>query len=113
MFIQKTKGGGKMEITVKNSPINIEEYIKAIKENKRTPSASGKAPTDVLQEDKVVLSPKAKELLEAKKLLSSVADIRKEKVALIKQQLENGTYQIDGEKIAVRMIKESLLDELI
>ena len=102
-----------MEITVKNSPINLEEYVKNIKENKKNISASRESPADVFQEDKVVLSPRAKEITEAKKLLTSANDIRKEKVALIKEKLENGTYQINGEKIAVRMIKESLLDELI
>ena len=66
-----------------------------------------------MEEDKVVLSQEAKKIQEAKKLMDSIPDIREEKVAKIKAQIENGTYQVEEKKLAAKMIKESLLNELL
>ena len=97
-----------MEITAKNSPIKLEAYIKNLSDKGKTGPSSKEGPEEILSEDKVVLSPKAREIQEAKKLLNSFPDIREEKVAHLKKQIENGTYQIKGEKIAIKMLKESL-----
>jgi len=101
-----------MEITPKNSPIKLEPYIKNLRDKGKTGTSSKQASEEIFTEDKVVLSPKAREIQEAKKLLNSLPDIREEKVAYLKEQIENGTYQINGEKIAVKMLKESLLNEM-
>lgn len=66
-----------------------------------------------MEEDKVILSQEAKKIQEAKKLMDSIPDIREEKVAKIKAQIENGTYQVEEKKLAAKMIKESLLNELL
>ena len=50
---------------------------------------------------------------EAREQLDLIPDVREEKVAEIKDQLEKGTYNIDGKKIAFKMVKESLIDEII
>ena len=102
-----------MEITAKNSPIKLEAYIKNLSDKGKTGPSSKQASEEILREDKVVLSPKAREIQEAKKLLNSLPDVREEKVAHLKKQIENGTYQIKGEKIAVKMLKESLLNEML
>ena len=102
-----------MKIVGKNPSVNLEAYQKNIRDRNRV-DASGKAPAKgVSKEDKVVLSPEVKRIQEAKKLLSSVPDIREEKVAQIKAQIENGTYQVEEKKLAQKMIKESLLNELL
>ncbi len=97
-----------MEITAKNPIMLLEAYIKNLSDKGKTGPSSKQGPDEILSEDKVVLSPKAREIQEAKKLLNSLPDIREEKVAHLKKQIENGTYQIKGEKIAVKMLKESL-----
>jgi len=66
-----------------------------------------------MAEDKVVLSQEAKKIQEAKKLMDSIPDIREEKVAEIKAQIEDGTYQVEEKKLAAKIIKESLLNELL
>ena len=66
-----------------------------------------------MEEDKVILSQEAKKIQEAKKLMDSIPDIREEKVAKIKAQIENGTYQVEEKKLAAKIIKESLLNELL
>ncbi len=66
-----------------------------------------------MEEDKVILSQEGKKIQDAKKLMDSIPDIREEKVAKIKAQIENGTYQVEEKKLASKMIKESLLNELL
>ena len=66
-----------------------------------------------MEEGKVILSQEEKKIQEAKKLMDSIPDIREEKVAKIKAQIENGTYQVEEKKLAAKMIKESLLNELL
>ena len=95
-----------MEITAKNFPVNLEMY-QNIRDKEKTGYSSKQASGEISREDKVELSSKARENLEAKKVLSSLPDIREEKVAYLKNEIENGTYQIKGEKIAVKMLEES------
>ena len=66
-----------------------------------------------MEEDKVILSQEGKKIQEAKKLMDSIPDIREEKVAKIKAQIQNGTYHVEEKKLAAKMIKESLLNELL
>jgi negative regulator of flagellin synthesis FlgM len=66
-----------------------------------------------MEEGKVILSQEEKKIQEAKKLMDSIPDIREEKVAKIKAQIENGTYQVEEKKLAAKMIRESLLNELL
>jgi negative regulator of flagellin synthesis FlgM len=112
-MIIREQGVCMMEITAKKPPINIEAYINNVSHKRNIDASSEKASKKVIKEDTVVLSQKGREIQEAKNLLSSVPDIREEKVARIKEQVENGTYQIDGEKIAVKMIKKSFVNELV
>jgi len=104
-----------MKITGNNPFTKVDTYVKNIGRDKGKASASSResskgAPSTV---DRVVLSSKAQEIHEMKKLLNSIPDIREGKVAQIKERIENGTYEIDGKKIALKMIKESLLNELL
>ena len=45
--------------------------------------------------------------------MSSIPDIREEKVAQVKARIENGAYRIKEKDLAAKMIKESLLNELL
>jgi negative regulator of flagellin synthesis FlgM len=102
-----------MEIIGKNTSVNLEHYVRNIKDKRKLDAQTGKSPDEVLNDDKVVLSSKAREIQEAKKLMSSVSDIREEKVAQIRKQIQEGTYEINEEKIAGKMLKEALLNELL
>ena len=104
-----------MEITNNNPFTRLDAYVKNIgKEKDRVQGSPGEAPKGGgLSEDTIALSPEAKQIQEAKKLLDSLPDIREDMVAEIKEQIEAGTYNIDSEKIAFRMIRESLLNEML
>jgi negative regulator of flagellin synthesis FlgM len=103
-----------MEITGNNPFARLDAYVKNIgKEKTKVHGSPREAPKGGLSEDKIALSPEAKQIQEAKKLLDSLPDIREDKVAEIKEQIESGAYNIDGEKIAFKMIRESILNELL
>ena len=104
----------KMEITGNSPFARVDAYVKNIgKEKNRAQSSPNGAPKEVLTEDKVALSSEAKQIQAAKRIVDSLPDIREEKVAEIRERIENGTYRVDSEKIAFRMIKESILDQLL
>ena len=102
-----------MKISDKNPFINLEAYIESMKDQKRVKGTVNQVSGAAAGEDKVELSSKGKEIQEAKKLLDSVPDERNEKITLIKRQIENGTYQVNGAKTAAKMLKEMFLNELL
>jgi len=107
-----------MKVSGENPFVKLESYLKHInnkdevKTDKVGEQRSSESGNNILNEDKVVLSPRAKEIQEAKTNLSKLPEIQAEKVARIKKNIEEGTYQVDGNKIAAKMIKESLLNKI-
>jgi len=61
-------------------------------------------------EEKVDLSTQAKEIQQARIALSRLPDVREEKVQEIRSQVEKGTYEVNEEKIAGKMVGESIVD---
>ena len=61
-------------------------------------------------EEKVDLSTTARDIQQAKNALSKLPDVREEKVQEIKSQVEKGVYNVSGEKIAGKMVGESIVD---
>ena len=102
-----------MKITDNNSSLNIRNYVNNVKDNKKIDDLAKQGSPQTVKEDKVVLSPKAKEVQETTKIIKELPDIREDKVAKLKEQVDQGTYKIDGKKIAFKMLKESILDELM
>jgi negative regulator of flagellin synthesis FlgM len=101
-----------MKITENNPSVNLEPYLKNIKGRKTADAPSKGRPKEVSREDEVVLSPQARKIQEAKKLLSSVSEVREERVAQLREEIQNGTYEVDQKGLAAKIIRESLLNEL-
>lgn len=106
-----------MEITDKNNSISLEAYANSLKTRERGTPAGGSqrlaAAAPQIAQDKVVLSPRAREIAEAHKAASAAEDVRAAKVDQLRQQIGAGTYRIDGDRIAIRMLKESVLNEVL
>ena len=64
------------------------------------------------QEERVTLSDQARDIQQARQALSELPEVREEKVAELKARIDNGSYRVDGDKVAEKMIGESLLDIL-
>ncbi len=65
-----------------------------------------------IPEDKVSLSSSAKDMKIASEAVAAAPDVRQEKVYEIKANVDNGTYQVNAEKIADKMVGYNI-DELI
>ncbi|MFZ1956013.1 MAG: flagellar biosynthesis anti-sigma factor FlgM [Desulfobacterales bacterium] len=100
-----------MEITEKN-PIQINPYVNQVQQNAQAAETEGEKGRVNVGEDSVELSQSARDLQKAQKALQDLPDIREDKVAALKQQIENGTYDIRADKIAANMLKESLSNDI-
>lgn len=58
-----------------------------------------------VQNDKMQISDKAKDIIQSKKELQKRPEVRTEKVAALKEKINNGTYKVDSEKIAAKILK--------
>jgi len=63
-----------------------------------------------IAEEKVSLSSTAIDFQKAQKAVEGLPDVRKEKVQQLKDQIQAGRYDVNGEEIAEKMLSESLLD---
>lgn len=63
--------------------------------------------------EKVDLSSRAKDIQQVRQILEDIPDVREDKVAELKRQIDNGTYQVNADKIAEKMVSESLIDLII
>jgi negative regulator of flagellin synthesis FlgM len=86
-----------MEITPKDS-VNIEAYVNQVQDKDKVDATSEQP---------------EKQQTEAQNQLEAIPDVREDKVAQLKEQIENGTYDMDEEKIAHKMISDALLNDLV
>ena len=100
-----------MKISTKD-PSVTDAYVKQISQQQKEDDASKPGVKPVEKADTVKISEEARELQEAQKALENIPDVDVEKVAKIKNQIENGTYEVKSGKIAKNMVKESLINEI-
>ena len=102
-----------MEVKGKAPSLDAAAHLKKTRLEEKERISSTQSFEGPAKGDTVVLSPKAKQIAEAKKLLNAAPEIREEKVAQVRKKIRNGTYQIDGRKVAAKMVKEALLNEVL
>jgi negative regulator of flagellin synthesis FlgM len=101
-----------MKISAKDPSVR-DAYVKQISQQQKKDAASKPGVKPVEKADTVKISDEARELQETQKVMENIPDVRVEKVADIKNKIENGTYEIKSGKIAENMVKDSLLNELL
>ncbi len=62
--------------------------------------------------EKVNLSTTARDVQRIKSEIEKLPEVREEKIQELQAQIDKGTYSADVEKIAEKMVGESLLDNL-
>jgi negative regulator of flagellin synthesis FlgM len=102
-----------VNIIDRNQPAGITAYTSQTSRVRRNENASFSQAISGSCEDRVLLSPAAKEIQMAKNQLQNIPDVRFEKVAEIKNQLAQGSYSVPSETIAHRLMGESLMNELL
>lgn len=73
-----------------------------------TSSASGQGGVGGAGESSVAISDLGRVVAETAKLVDAVPDIRVEKVGRIQSALDAGTYQVEGEKVADKVVSEAV-----
>jgi len=82
----------------------------SVSDDKQAPGEL-KAEQNASQDSIVHFSQASKEVQLAEKIIADTPDIRADKVAEIRAKIESGTYEIDHDEVAAKMI-DSHLDEL-
>ena len=96
-----------MEI-VKNQGIQVDAYVNQLQDTKKADQAADQAKESATKTDTVVISDAAKRIQEARAKLDDIPDVREEKVADLRNQIQSGTYQADADKTADKLLKEQL-----
>lgn len=88
----------------------VQQYQQYNGANQANQANDKPATAAVAPEEKVDLSTRSKDLLQIKNAVAQLPEIREEKIQELKTQIEKGTYNINGGKIAGKMVGESLID---
>ena len=99
-----------MEIE-KNQGVQIDAYVNQVHDKNKVDSSENNANKSAAKTDTVVISDAAKRIQEVRSQLDAIPDVDEEKVAQLKNEIENGTYKINADKIAGKMISEGLINE--
>ena len=99
-----------MEIE-KNQGVQIDAYVNQVHDKNKVDSSENNSKKAAAKTDTVVISDAAKRIQEARSQLDAVPEVDEEKVAQLKKEIENGTYEINSDKIAGKMISEGLINE--
>ena len=99
-----------MEIE-KNQGVQIDAYVNQVQDKNKVDSSENNSNKAAAKTDTVVISDAAKRIQEVRSQLDAVPDVDEEKVAQLKKQIEDGTYEINADKIAGKMINEGLINE--
>jgi len=67
----------------------------------------------VRREDQVTVSDRAKEISKLRTDVNNIPDVRTDKVNEVKNAINNNTYNVKGEAVAGKFIKEALIDSLV
>ena len=96
--------GGTGEAARTGAAAGIKQAANAYAKSANTPSVSDAAA--------VQISPKAREMSQARQIVADTPDIREDKVAKFRDLIAKGEYKPDSSKIADGIMKEAIRDEL-
>ena len=99
-----------MEIE-KNQGIQIDAYVNQVHDKNKIDPSDTKPDKTTAKTDTVVISDAAKRIQEIRNQLDEIPDVREDKVAELRNQIEDGTYEINADKIAEKIIKEGLIND--
>jgi negative regulator of flagellin synthesis FlgM len=100
-----------MEIFGKKPFPGANPYIRNIANPRRNAEETASRP-DESGGDRVALSPQARRFQEARRIAADRPEIRTDRVAQVRERLATGTFRVEGERIALRMLAESLLADM-
>mgnify|MGYP006271443077 CR=1 FL=1 len=100
-----------MEIRGKKPFPGANPYVRNIT-NPRRNAEEGAGRSNEAGGDRVELSPRARRFQEARRITGEQPEIRADRVREVQGQLASGTFQVEGETVALRMLAEFLMDDM-
>jgi len=94
-----------------NQGVQIDAYVNQVHDKNKVDSSENKSDKAAAKTDTVVISDAAKRIQEARSQLDEVPDVNEEKVAQLRNEIENGTYKVNADQIAGKMIREGLIND--
>jgi negative regulator of flagellin synthesis FlgM len=85
--------------------------VNQVHDKNKADQAADQAKESAAKTDTVVISDAAKRIQEARAQLDKIPDVREDKVAELRGQIQNGTYEINPEKTAEKLLKEHLFND--
>ena len=96
------------------SPVQLDAYIKQAQQKSQAMDKARFSGTSVHgPNDKVQLSDEARAILQASQASGGQPEVRDDKVQQVKMEIENGTYRVEGQKVATDMLKEGFENNLL
>ncbi len=102
-----------MKIGSDRSVVNLEAYVQNAQNSEGVKQPLTQGQDKSTQTESVKLSTTAKEIQQARKAMEATPEIREDKVGQLKGEIEAGTYSVEKDKVASKMIRESLIDTFI
>jgi negative regulator of flagellin synthesis FlgM len=96
-----------------NQGIGIDAYVNQVQDKNKAGTPDNKPEKTAVKADTVMISDAAKRVQEARRQLDDIPDVREDKVSQLRSQIQNGTYEINADKIAGKMIKEGLFNDAL
>jgi negative regulator of flagellin synthesis FlgM len=103
-----------MKISDDKSTQDLSQYIKQTPDTqKATPSQINANKNRYLSGEKVAISEKAGDLNKIGEIVRKTPDVRTEKVELLREKIVSGSYNVSGQEIADKMLREYLLEDAL
>jgi negative regulator of flagellin synthesis FlgM len=96
----------------------IPERIEIVGTNLQPPEktrerSGGERGEEVLSKDQVTVSERAKDIARLQTEVSNVPEIRADRVQELQNAINTGTYNVRGEAVAGKFIREAIIDSFI
>lgn len=92
----------------------IQSVLKLYSEqNTASKSAKAEKAQPARGQDQVILSSGVQEFGQVLQKAVAMSDVRPEKVKMLSQKIQAGTYQVDSKDVADKMIGRMLMDDLL
>lgn len=93
------------------SVLNVYQSNQAQVKQTQIEDRSQASPEAVVQQDRLDLSQQGQAIADAQRAIKAVPDIRESLVEKIRNEVENGTYNVDQQKSAEGILRESMVNQ--
>jgi len=102
-----------MKIDSERSLLNLEAYVKNAQDGEAVKQSQRQEQERASTTEQVKLSDTARDIQKIREIVDATPEIRADKVGHFKKEIEAGNYSVNGDKVAEKMLRESLIDAFI